>query len=81
MFKHVKDSLDGSSQNQKEWGGEIVWLKVILKQWPWVFTYTIVDYGVYTSFGYHTFLQPIFKNFLAIKDIIKPFLHAKFQTD
>ena len=41
----------------------------------------IVIYGVYTSFVYHTFLQPISKNFLAIKDIKKPFLHAKFQTD
>ena len=48
--------------------------------WPWVFAYTIVDYGVYTSFGYHTFLQPISKTFLAIKDITKPLLHAKFHT-
>ena len=36
-----------------------------------VFTDTIVDYGVYTSFGYHTNLQPISKSFLAIKDINK----------
>ena len=43
--------------------------------------YTIVDYGVYTSFGYHTLLQPVSKNFLAIKDINKPLLYAKFQTD
>ena len=40
--------------------------------WPWAFTYTIVDYGVYTSFGYHTILRPISKSFLAIKDITKP---------
>ena len=40
----------------------------------------VVDYGVYTSFGYLTFLQPISKNFLPIKDINKPLLHAKFQT-
>ena len=50
--------------------------------WPWVFTYTIVDYyGVYTSFRYHTFHRPISKKFLAIKDINKPLPHAKFQTD
>ena len=30
-------------------------------QWPRVFSYTIVDYGVYTSFGYHTYLHPISK--------------------
>ena len=36
---------------------------------------------VYTDFGYHTSLQPISKNFLAIKDINKPLLHAKFQAD
>ena len=48
--------------------------------WPRVFIYTIVDYGVYNSLGYHTYLRPISKNFLAIKDINKPLLHAKFQT-
>ena len=32
------------------------------KHWPRVFTYTIVDYGLYTTFGYHTFL-------LSIKDM------------
>ena len=36
---------------------------------------------VYTSFGYHTCLQPISKKFLAIKDINKLLLHAKFQID
>ena len=46
-----------------------------------VFTYTIVDYGVYTSFGHYTFLRPISKSFMAMKDINKPLLHAKFQTD
>ena len=49
-------------------------------QW-FLLTYTIVDYGVYTSFGYHTFLRPISKSFLAIKDIIKTVLHANFQAD
>ena len=37
----------------------------------------VVDYGVYTSFGYLTFLQPISKNFLPIKDINKPLLPLK----
>ena len=33
-------------------------------KWPRVSSYTIVDYGIYTSFGYHTFLlQQISKNF------------------
>ena len=48
---------------------------------PRVFTYTIVDYGVYTSFGYHTFLRPISKSFLTIKYINKHLPYAKFQTD
>ena len=52
-----------------------------LSYWPRVFTYTIVDYGVYTSSGYHTFLWPISKSFLTIKDINKSLLNAKFQTD
>ena len=30
---------------------------------------------------YHSFLWPISKNFLAIKDINKPFLHAKFKIN
>ena len=38
-------------------------------------------YVVYTTFRYHIFLHPISKNFLAIKDINKPLLFAKFQTD
>ena len=56
-------------------------IKLPRRQWPRVSTYTKVDYGVYTNFGYHTSLQPISKNFLAIKDINKPLLHEKFQTD
>ena len=28
-------------------------------QWLRVFTYTIADYSVYTSSGYHTYLRPI----------------------
>ena len=43
---------------------------------PWVFTYTI-----YTSFGYHTFRQPISKTCLAIEEINKSLLQVKFQRD
>ena len=46
---------------------------LLTPQWTMVY--------IYTSFGYHTFLHTISKNFLAIKDINKPLLHAKFQTD
>ena len=46
--------------------------KPLLKgKWQRVFTYSIVDYGVHTSFGNHTFLRPISKSFLTFKDINK----------
>ena len=51
------------------------------RHWPSVFTYTVVDYGVYTSFGDPIFLRPFSKSFQIIKDINKPLLHAKFRTD
>ena len=38
-------------------------------------------YSEYTSFGYHTFRQPISKTFLAIEEINKSLLQAKFQRD
>ena len=43
--------------------------------------HSVVDYVVYTSFGYLTYLQPVSKSFLAVKDINKPLLLAKFQTN
>ena len=65
--------------------GKKLWIKKIIKDillsMAKGFYLHHVDYGVYTSFGYCTNLQPISKSFLAIKYINKPFLHAKFQTD
>ena len=58
-----------------------------IEYWPKLSTYTIastMDYGVNTSFGYLTSLTNLrltSKSFLAIKDIKKPLLHAKFRTD
>ena len=43
---------------------------------------SIVDYGVYTSFGFPTFLQQSQKTSRLSKiDVNKPLLHVKFQRD